>query len=91
MGICCCCCNKEQPIQKLRRDSSLSNISTKRYELTETRAPDYNSENLPFVDMNPILLESSNTAPTSGHSGIRSMSILSLSQGRLSNLTSTPK
>ena len=91
MGICCCCCNKEQPIQKLRRDSSLSNISTKRYEFTEIKPPDYNKEQFPFVDMNPVLLESSTSAPTAHHSGNRSMSILSLSQGRLSFFSSTPK
>ena len=91
MGICCCCCNKEQPMKTLRRDSSLSNISTKRYEVNETKAPDYSMEHFPFLDMNPVLLEASTSAPTAHHSGIRSTSIMSLSQGRLSFLSSTSK
>jgi hypothetical protein len=91
MGICCCCCNKEENLQKLRRDSSLSNISTKRFDVAETNAPDYNMEDFPFLDMNPVLLESSSNVPTNRYSSERTTSILSLTQGRLSFLSSTSK
>lgn len=86
MGICCCCCNKATQGPPIKRSSSLSNMSTKRFDLDKIETIDQTMEQGPFLDMNPVLLESSASEFPSqqGFATPRRSSILMLSQGKLS-------
>ena len=86
MGICCCCCNKDSQGPPIKRSSSLSNMSTKRFELEKIETLDQAMEQAPFLDMNPVLLESSSSVlpAQQGFVTPNRSSILLLSQGKLS-------
>jgi hypothetical protein len=61
-------------------------MSTKRFDLEKIETVDQTMEQGPFLDMNPVLLESSNADLPSqqGFATPRRSTILLLSQGKLS-------
>jgi hypothetical protein len=58
MGCClCCCCAKDIP-RGPRRNSSFSDLETIRPPATEIETLRHEDISQPFLDMNPVLLES---------------------------------
>lgn len=57
--LCCCCCCDKNSIRVPRRDSSFSDLETIRHKPFDLEILQHSAYQNPFLDMNPVLVESS--------------------------------